>query len=483
MLFNSLSFLIFFPIVASLTYVVPFRARWAFLLVASAIFYAWFIPAYLLILVGMILLDYAAGLCIDRSAGAARRRWLLVSLAANISLLAAFKYWNFAMANMTAIGGWFGLALDPPLMRMLLPIGLSFHTFQAMSYTIEVYRGHQPPERHLGYFALYVLFFPQLVAGPIERPQHLLPQLHQDLRFDYARVTSGLRLMLGGLLMKVLVADRLAVLVNPVYAEPHLFSGPMLALATAFFAFQIFCDFAGYSYIAIGAARVLGIDLTTNFRNPFLASTISEYWQRWHISLTTWFRDYVYTPLVGQSLSLTRARAAIVATFLLSGIWHGANWTFVAWGGLHGVYLVIGHLTWRSRRRLHRALGLGDNSLVLTLVRPMIVFGLVCLSFVFFRAHTMADALYIVTHLGTGWGSIADFRWQLAIAQAHLRFLAVAAVAIACALAASVLSERGKLTAAFAAPWWVRWSCYYAAIVLVWRLGSFGERPFLYFQF
>jgi D-alanyl-lipoteichoic acid acyltransferase DltB (MBOAT superfamily) len=247
MLFNSLAFLIFFPIVASLAYVVPHRARWAFLLAASGVFYSWFIPAYLLILVGMILVDYAAGLCIHRSTGAARTRWLLVSLVANAGLLAVFKYWNFAMANVTAIGAWVGLALDPPLLRLLLPIGLSFHTFQAMSYTIEVYRGTQLPERHLGYFALYVLFFPQLVAGPIERPQHLLPQLRRDLAFDYARVTSGLRSMLGGLLMKVLVADRLAELVNPVYAEPQLFTGPVLALATALFAFQIFCDFAGYS--------------------------------------------------------------------------------------------------------------------------------------------------------------------------------------------------------------------------------------------
>jgi alginate O-acetyltransferase complex protein AlgI len=483
MLFNSVDFFIFFPVVAWLAYAVPRSWRWLLLLVASGVFYAWFVPAYLAILGGMILLDYCTGLLIARSTSRWRRLWLLASLTGNLGLLAVFKYWNFAVANSAVIGGWLGIAVDSPTLRLILPIGLSFHTFQAMSYTIEVYRGRFAPERHLGYFALYVMFFPQLVAGPIERPQNLLPQLRANPPLDYGRVVEGLRLMLGGLLMKMLIADGLAIPVDRVYAQPTEFTGPALALATTLFAFQIYCDFAGYSFIALGAARVLGVNLTPNFRNPFLATSISNYWQRWHISLTSWFRDYVYEPLTKGGLSMGRARLAIVFVFLLSGLWHGASWTFVAWGGLHGFYLVLGNLTWRIRRRLLGALGLHERHWMLVFSRPLAVFGLVCLSFVFFRANSVADASYIFKHLFTGWDSLEAIRHQLALAGTSASFLTFALVEVAGLLVFAVLNERGQITAEFAInPWWLRWGAYYCAFALIAGWGS-ENRPFVYFQF
>jgi alginate O-acetyltransferase complex protein AlgI len=287
MLFNSLQFYFFFPIVTLTYFLIPHRFRWAWLLLSSCYFYMVFIPAYILILCFTIIVDYISGLLIEKTEGKRRKFFLLVSLVANVGALFFFKYINSLSAHLGALASWLHWNYPIQVLNIILPIGLSFHTFQSMAYTIEVYRGNQKAERHFGILALYVLFYPQLVAGPIERPQNMLHQFHEEHSFDYARVTSGLRLMLWGFFKKMVIADRLAYLANPVFNHPRDYPGPMLLLATLAFTYQIYCDFSGYTDIAIGAARVMGFTFMKNFDCPYCARSMSEFWRRWHISLST----------------------------------------------------------------------------------------------------------------------------------------------------------------------------------------------------
>ncbi|CAN5908465.1 hypothetical protein BH23GEM7_BH23GEM7_20090 [soil metagenome] len=358
MLFNSLQFLFFFPVVVALYFATPHRFRWTLLLAASYYFYACWKPEYLLLIIASTLVDYGAALGMGAAATQARRKaFLALSLGSNLGLLFAFKYFNFFNESARALFDQFNLFYGVPAFDVLLPVGISFYTFQTLSYTIDVYRGQREPERHLGIFALYVSFFPQLVAGPIERSTRLLPQFFEKHEFSADRVSSGLRLILWGFFKKIVIADRLAIYVNEVYGNPAGFDGPTLLLATYFFAFQIYCDFSAYSDIAIGAARVMGFELMQNFRRPYFARSIHEFWQRWHISLSTWFRDYVYIPLGGNRVPFWRWYVNLFAVFLVSGLWHGANWTFVVWGGLHGFYLVFSLMTRNVRDRGWEALG------------------------------------------------------------------------------------------------------------------------------
>lgn len=342
MVFNSLAFVAFFVVVTTLFFVLPHKYRWALLLAASCYFYMYFLPVYILILGFTIVVDYFAGIYIAKSEGKRRKMFLVFSLIANIGVLAFFKYYNFLNSNITSLFGDFGYKNPIPYLQILLPVGLSFHTFQAMSYTIEVYRGHQAPEKHFGIYALYVMFYPQLVAGPIERPQNILHQFHEVKYFEYDRVVSGLRLMLWGFIKKLVVADRLAIYVDAVYNNATHHSASSLALASLFFGIQIYCDFSGYSDIAIGAAKVMGYNLMTNFRRPLWSSkSAQEVWQRWHISLTTWFRDYLYFPLGGTRKGTLMTLRNVFFVFAISGLWHGANWTFVLWGVFNAVVLIL----------------------------------------------------------------------------------------------------------------------------------------------
>lgn len=392
MLFNSPAFALFFPIVTTLYFLSPQRARWSVLLFASAVFYMAFVPAYILILLFTILVDYAAGMLIESSQGRRRKAWLLASLVANIGVLAIFKYYGFIAKNLAWIGDAFNVGMAPPVLNILLPIGLSFHTFQALAYTIEVYRGRFPAERHLGYFALYILFFPQLVAGPIERPQNLLPQFRIEHHFDYARVVGGLQRIALGLFKKVVVADQLAVAVDVVYADPTRFQGLPLLLAVVFFAFQLYYDFSGYSDIAIGSAQVMGFTLMRNFRAPFSSSTFSEFWRRWHVSLSTWFRDYLYRPLV-EDRKVGRS-VALLLVFTVSGLWHGASWNFVAWGLLTGLMVLTGKLTRPARERA----GFARNRQFGMCVTFLLFAG----SLILFRSHDLIDARHVATHMHVG---------------------------------------------------------------------------------
>ena len=342
MVFNSLQFLVFFGIVTSAYFLLAHKYRWALLLLASCYFYMAFVPIYLGILGLTIVIDYFAGIYLERFQGGAKKIFLGCSLLANLGVLAVFKYYFFFSDNFNFLANYFSLPVHFPVFNFLLPIGLSFHTFQAMSYTIEVYRGNQKAERNFGIYSLYVMFYPQLVAGPIERPQNLIHQFYEKHVWDTARVKSGLLQMMQGFFKKVVIADRLAMVVDPAYANLSNQSSLNLIMASIFYSFQIYCDFSGYSDIAIGASRVMGFKLMNNFNAPYTAKSIPDFWRRWHISLSTWFKDYVYFSLGGNRVSVPRWYINIMIVFILSGFWHGASWNFVIWGALHGLFQLMG---------------------------------------------------------------------------------------------------------------------------------------------
>ncbi len=401
MLFNSLDFLVFFPVVCATYFLLPPRYRWMQLLVASCYFYMSFIPVFILVLAALILLDWTVGISLERVRGHRRRVLLALSLMGNLGLLFTFKYFNFANENVAALAHLLHWNYSIHALSLALPIGLSFHTFQSLSYIIEVYRGEQKAERHLGIYALYVLFFPQLVAGPIERPQHLLHQFREDHAFDARQVSSGLRLMAWGMFQKLVIADTAGVFVDRVFSAPQKQGGLALLLAMLLFSFQLYGYFAGYSDIARGAARVLGFRLVQNFDRPYASRSVAEFWRRWHISLSAWLRDYVYYPvlLLAKQPGVGAVCASLFVTMLLSGLWHGAGWTFVAMGALHGVYLDLGTVTRRVRERMASALGVARVPRLQAVVQTAVTFCLVSVGWMFFRAASISDASYILRHL------------------------------------------------------------------------------------
>lgn len=407
MLFNSFEFLIFFVVVTTLYFLLPHKWRWLHLLIASCVFYMAFIPVYILILFFTIIIDYIAGLMIEKAQGRRRKAFLVMSIVANVGVLAVFKYYNFFATNINdLLQHWNITTHDVPLLSILLPIGLSFHTFQAMSYTIEVYRGNQKAEKHFGIYALYVMFYPQLVAGPIERPQNMLHQFHEKHYFNPDNISNGLKLMLWGFFMKVVVADRLAIYVNSVYNHPGEHSGTSLLLGTLFFTFQIYCDFAGYSLIALGSAKCMGFKLMTNFNRPYFSRSISEFWSRWHISLSTWFKDYLYIPLGGNRRGIPRTYFNLFFVFLVSGFWHGANWTFIIWGALNGFYLIFAMITKNFRSSFTQAIGLSRVPWLNNWIQIAITFALCAFAWIFFRANTVSDAFLIIKKIAVDHGSL-----------------------------------------------------------------------------
>ena len=342
MVFNSIAFLVFLPIVVLLFYLLPHKWRWLMLLAASCVFYMWFVPKYILILLVTIVIDYAAGVLMERHADQPKKKkaFMVISIVSTLTVLLVFKYLNFLTENLDQLCA--ALGMETHLMtHIILPIGLSFHTFQSMSYVIEVYRGHQKAERHFGYYSLYVMFFPQLVTGPIERPGNLLRQLHEKKEFRYENISKGLRLILFGFFIKMVVADNLGEYVDEVYGHLDEYNSWTVIGCMVFYSFQIYCDFFGYSTIALGSAKLMGFDISDNFRSPYLSKSIGEFWHRWHISLSTWFRDYVYIPLGGSRVKFGRWAFNIMVVFVLSGIWHGAAWTFLLWGFAHGLLHIM----------------------------------------------------------------------------------------------------------------------------------------------
>jgi len=391
MLFNSLAFLLlFFPVTTLVYCALPHRFRWAWLLGASCYFYMSAVPVYICILGLTITVDFVAALKIEASQGHARRVYFGISVASTVLILFVFKYFNFVNDNVAALARAIGWNYSIGALRLALPLGLSFHTFQSLAYVIEVYRGEQKAERHFGIYALYVMFYPQLVAGPIERPQNLLHQFREEHVVDARQVLLGIRRIVYGLFKKVIVADSLARYVDAVYANLPKQSALPVALAAVAFSIQMYGDFSGYSDIAVGTAQTMGFRLMENFERPFLASSLSEFWRRWHRSLSTWFNDYVFLPLHTSLRDWGKAGlvVAIMTTFVLSGVWHGAAWTFAVWGGLHGVALVCEALTRRWRKRFASLVGKKADEWI-GLVSS---FAFVTFALIFFRARSFAEA-------------------------------------------------------------------------------------------
>ncbi len=472
MVFDSLTFVCFFIVVTTLFFLTLHKLRWALLLAASCVFYMYFVPVFILILGFTIGVDYVAGLLIAKNSGRKRKAWLICSLVANIGVLVFFKYFNFLNSNLTALLGFFHYKNPIPYSDILLPIGLSFHTFQAMSYTIEVYRGTQKPEKHFGIYALYVMFYPQLVAGPIERPQNILHQFHEDKFFDFDRVTEGLKIMLWGFVKKLVVADRLAVYVNAVYGNAENHSGITLIIATFFFIIQIYCDFSGYSDIAIGAAKVIGYNLMTNFRRPFFSKNIQEVWQRWHISLTSWFRDYLYIPLGGSRRGLAIQVRNLLIVFALSGLWHGAGWTFIIWGLLNGIVLALEQLLSPIIKFINRILGFSKN-----FFRTIFTLSIFVLMGIFFRSQNLQQAFYIfhsIIYLKPG---------QLFLGEPPITFFNYV-LALAVLFVVEYFQEyHPGIKVIRNTNVVIRFFGYIIIIILLIATGVFGGANFIYFQF
>jgi len=475
MLFNSIEFLLFFTVVTTVYFLLPYKFRWFHLLAASCFFYMFFVPVYILILAGTIIIDYIAGIYIERSSGKKRKLYLILSLITNIGILAVFKYYNFFIGN---INGLFPPGSMLPYLKILLPIGLSFHTFQAMSYTIEVYRGNQRSERHFGIYALYVMFYPQLVAGPIERPQNMLHQFHEKHSFDADEFYKGFKMILWGMFKKVVIADRLAILVNNVYDSPKTHNSTMLFIASVFFAVQIYCDFSGYSGIALGTARVMGFKLMKNFDEPYESRSISEFWKRWHISLSTWFRDYLYIPLGGNRVSVPRWYFNLFIVFLISGFWHGANWTFILWGALHGFYLVFAVLFDRQKKYFIRVSGLSKLPRLNAILGVMTTFALTTFAWIFFRANSAGDAFYVIREIfSRHWGGLQNenifSKFSLLLSAALIFFLFFSENKFVDILIESNLREKRNANYIF--------GIVVLSAILV--LGVFQKLAFIYYQF
>jgi len=480
-LFNSFQFFYFFLVVWVLMLCTRGTTRRVILLIASYYFYMCWSTKYIFVIWGITLVDYFAGIQIDKSTQQNRRRlYLGLSLVCNIGLLAFFKYSNFLLSSSASAAHMFGLGYSPRLLAIILPVGLSFHTFQAMSYTIEVYRRKVPSEKNLLQYALYVAFFPQMVAGPIERPTQLLPQFHREPRITVEGISSGLVQALWGLFKKIVIADNVSDFVKLVYASPRRFDGAELLLATTLFSLQIYCDFSGYSDMALGLARTMGFELVMNFRQPYFSSSIGEFWRRWHISLSTWFRDYVYIPMGGNRVTLLRNWFNLMVTFVASGLWHGANWTFIVWGFLHGLYLIVAKTVAPYTKRASEALGLERVPRLVKTWKIVVTFSLVTLAWIYFRASTVSDAWYITWHL-LPLGRIDPFVLKAGgFSRATLPYLAF--FILGAALVEWWIANPIRAPKLWASPVF-RALCYNACIYAVVFFGFFGHRDFIYFQF
>jgi alginate O-acetyltransferase complex protein AlgI len=477
MLFNSFNFLVFFPLVTLLYFLLPHKFRWSMLLTASCIFYMFFKPVYILIIFFTIIIDYYAGILIENAGTEKKKkRWLAMSIVANVGVLAVFKYYNFLNSNLDGILSMAGYSNPVPYLKILLPIGLSFHTFQAMSYTIEVSRGNQKAERHFGIYALYVMFYPQLVAGPIERPQNILHQFYEKHKYSYELMVSGLRLMLWGFFKKLVIADRISLMVDEVYKAPEKYSGPVVVLGCMLFTFQIYCDFSGYSDIALGAARTMGFRLMKNFDRPLISKNLTEFWRRWHISLSSWFNDYFYTPFVlaNRDWGKIAVVVGLLLTFSISGLWHGANWTFVIYGALNGIVLVYEFLSKKFRKNLAKR----TPVFIYNTSSNLLLFAFVSFSYIFFRSdsiHTAFTMISSVTHVSS-YGIMAQLK-NIGIFPLGITFIMIVYMHFVEKRFGSGIPGIDEQKPATERIFSI------VTLTLIIALGEFNQQSFIYFQF
>lgn len=480
MFFNSSAFLGFFAIVVAGYFAVAPRYRLAWLLIASAGFVAYVGPFFLVLALVATTFAFVVARVLERieKGRPARQTVLAFAIVALLANLATFKYAPF-------FNGLLGQSPEGNgLITLVLPVGISFYTLQLIGYLIDVYRGEQA-ERSLGVFALYALFFPKLVSGPIERGRNLLPQLHELPGFNLTMAIAGIELILWGAFKKFVVADRIAPFVDGVFGAPHEFDGVATAVATWLYAFQLYFDFSGYTDMALGAASILGIRLMQNFDRPYFATSVQDFWKRWHISLTSWLTDYLYTPI-------TRAKwiriklynlilIALMVTFLVSGLWHGSTWSFLAWGALHGTYIVLSLLLQKPWGKFAKAVGLTRVPRLYTAFKIARTFTLVCFAYILFRAASLEDALYMISNLHTGWGQLDD--GIAAVINGRRAEILLALAGIVVVMAAELLPRR-QPGVTVVDTGWPRWLGYYAAGTIILLFGAFyGDQQFIYFSF
>ena len=478
MLFNSVAFMVFLPIVFILYWSIPGKYRWVLLFVSSYYFYMSWNIKYVVLILFTTMISYCAARFIEKCAANFVRKLILYgTVIACLGVLFFFKYYDFFSTNVVEFFELFAIRLHPVTLNLLLPVGISFYTFQTLSYVVDVYRGEVKAEKHFGIYATFISFFPQLVAGPIERTKNLLPQIKKIHQFDYDRATYGLKLMTWGFFKKLVIADVLAVYVDRIYNNPYNFTGFSLILATLFFSIQIYCDFSGYSDIAKGTANLMGIDLVYNFKSPYFSSSIKEFWSRWHISLSTWFRDYVYIPLGGNRGSKIRRNRNLLITFLVSGLWHGANWTFLIWGGVHGLAQIFENIF-----KVHRSHDV--NKLEIWASR-LCIFVFCSFAWIFFRANTITDVGYIISHALNGVTSLFQYLKMgfidIGMDEKDLILVMMNIMLLFIYDWFSMKTDVIKWISSKRLA--VRYSCYFGLLIIIMLFKASGEATFVYFQF
>ena len=491
MLFNSYSFMIFFPIVLTIYFVIPKKARYMWLLLASYYFYMGWNVKYAALIAFSTIITYVCGRLLGKTQ---HKKWVIGGcLGINLAILFFFKYFDFFMGSVNQVLVKVGVSPLQTGFDIILPVGISFYTFQALGYIIDVYRGDIEPEKNFFRYALFVSFFPQLVAGPIERSKNLLHQVDhvEEIRlWNYKRIMDGLMLMLWGYFLKMVIADRAAILVDTVYNQYWMYGSIEIILATFLFGVQIYCDFASYSQIAIGAAKVMGFELMENFNAPYLANSVKDFWRRWHISLSSWFKDYLYIPLGGNRCSRIKKYRNLMITFLVSGLWHGANWTFVIWGGLHGIYQIIGDVLRPVKEKLNQKLAVKTESFSYKFGQIVITYILVSFTWLFFRAESVSAAFEMVKNIFTKinpWVLYDQSLYKLGLDLTEVHILVVALVLLI--LVDCVRFFKGQTIEKFLNEQclYFRWGVVFFLLFFIFIYGSYGigysAQQFIYFQF
>ncbi len=497
MLFNSIQFLLFFPIVTLGYFIIPQRVRYLWLLAASYIFYMGWNPHYVVLLLFSTIVTYLSGILIGRVPGKLtgkrvityKKTIVAISFILNLAMLFYFKYINFASEILIRIASKLHIALNIPTFDVVLPVGISFFTFQALSYTVDVYRAEVYPEKNFFCYALFVSFFPQLVAGPIERSKNLLKQLAVPKKFNFQEAREGFFMMLWGYFLKIVLADRIAIFVDTAYGDYKTYAGVYLIVATILFAVQIYCDFAGYSTIAMGAAKILGVQLMENFNAPYLSLSVGDFWRKWHISLTSWFKDYLYIPLGGSRKGKLRKYINKMIVFLVSGLWHGAAFSFIVWGGLNGLYQIIGEVLQPLRDKVVKILKLNRESLGHKLIHILGTFILVDFAWIFFRAEGFRNAFAIIKsiiNVRNPWILFDGSLYLCGLDEKSFRLMLISIVVL---LFADICKARGIIIrkVIIEQDYWFRWIFVAVSIACILTFGIWGpgynQSNFIYFQF
>ncbi len=462
MLFNSINFLIFFSIVLFLYYLTKPKYRWLILLASSYIFYMSWKAEYVILLFISTLVSYYVAIYLPKLKNT-HKKWLLsFGILFNLSFLIFFKYFNFFSDSIRNALNYFSISMPATLLKIALPVGISFYTFKVVGYLIDIYRGEVAPEKHFGFFALFVSFFPQLIAGPIDRAGLLMPQLKTEQKFSKKTFHEGLMLMLWGFFKKIVIADRLVVYVSEVFTNYSQYNGTALFLGAFFFTIQIYCDFSGYSDIAIGAAKLMGYNLMDNFKRPYFSKSLTEFWRRWHISLSSWFKDYLYLPLGGSRVSKFRWALNIVIVFAVSGLWHGAAWTFVIWGLIHGIFLIVSRIFSGIKSKIK-----------ILFFNPLVNFMIVMIAWVFFKSESITKAFFILANM---WTINAFPNWTFLVSEILLAFLLIVILFII-----DLFIEKGcNLFGKFP---YTRFIVYQIILLSILFLGINSSTYFIYFQF